>query len=167
MGDVEMSLKLAFGLEGHVALGTAGVIGAHKMGSREVDLQLLVIVVPRVFVIISAKVTRQMHTMEMLTKFLCIVEELLTEVAPWMWQDFGTRRTGWVTIFNMLPKLLQMVDSLFSNEYGASLETHQAECLLMDGLHVASQTLLIREVLPRIAVSDEAVEISKFHTLVL
>ena len=47
----------------------------------------------------------------------------------------------------MITQLLDVVDALLADEHCATLETDQTKCLLVCFFHVASQTLIIREML--------------------
>lgn len=57
-----------------------------------------------------------MHSVQMLTEYVAIEEELLTEVTPGMRQDFSTSLTGRISMLDMLPQLLHVVDTLLANE---------------------------------------------------
>ena len=57
-----------------------------------------------------------MHSVQMLTEYIAIEEELLTEVTPGVRQDFGTALTGGISMLNVLPQLLHVVDTLLANE---------------------------------------------------
>ena len=81
---IYVSLEFALSLEGHIALTPALFIGATKVGSIEVDLERLIIVVEHISVSIATEVTRQMHTVKMLSKTDIIEEKFFAKVAPWM-----------------------------------------------------------------------------------
>ena len=54
----------------------------------------------------------------------------------------------------MHPKLLHMVDPLLSNKDCATLETDEAESLLVIRFHVPSQALLVWELFLVVAITD-------------
>ena len=144
---IYVSLEFALSLEGHIALTPALLVGATKVGSIEVDLERLIIVVEHISVSIATEVTRQMHTVEVLSKTDIIEEKFFAKVAPWVRQDLCPFIISRVTVLNMITQLLNVVDALLADEHCATFETDKAECLLMSFLHVAPQTFLIREML--------------------
>lgn len=79
-----------------------------------------------------------MKLMQVLFESLCVVEELFTEVTPGMRQDLSPTLSPGVTIFNMRAQFLDVVNTLLTNEDGATLETYFAEGLLMDLFEMAS-----------------------------
>ena len=92
----------------------------------------------------------------MLLKGHAVKEEFLAEVAPWMRQDLGTALRSRVTIVDMVSEFLHVIDALLSDKHCATLEANETKCFLMSSLHVSSQALLVREMLPRLAVVDQA-----------
>mgnify|MGYP001206290784 FL=1 len=78
-----------------------------------------------------------MHSVQMLTEYVAIKEELLTEVTPGMRQDFSTTLTGRISMLNVLPQLLHVVDPLLANEDCAAFQADETESFLMRGLHMA------------------------------
>ena len=65
----------------------------------------------------------------------------------------------------MITKLLNVVDALLSDEYCATLETDLTICLLMCLFHMAPQTLLIREMLFRRTIINQAGKCPQLHPL--
>ena len=57
-------------------------------------------------------------------------------------------------MLDMHPQLLHMVDPLLSNKDCATLETDEAESLLVIRFHVPSQALLIWELFLVVAITD-------------
>ena len=102
--------------------------------------------------------TRQMHTIEMLSKTDVIEEKLFTKVTPGMRQNLSSSIARRVTVLNMITQLLNVVDALLADEHCATLETDQTKCLLVCFFHVASQTLIIREMLLSRAIVYQAGE---------
>lgn len=106
-----------------------------------------------------------MHSVQMLTENIIVEEELLAEIAPWMREYFGAALVGGVAVLDMQSQLLGVVDALLANEDRAALETHQAERLLVRGLHVPPQAFLIGELLLVLAVVHQAGQSAQFHAL--
>jgi len=149
-----MGLQLVLSLECHVAFLAARVVRADEVRTTEVHLQRLVVVIEHITVVLPAQVAPQMVTVEVLVKYSTIEEELLTKIAPWMRQDFCTSVTGGVSMLDVTPELLHVVDSLLADEHGAALEANQAESLLMGRFHVAAQAFLVGEGLLLAAIAD-------------
>ena len=84
------------------------------MTFQEVLLQTLVVFVEVVFVKLVAEVTRQVHSVQMLLKLQLVKVELLTEVAPRMRQDFSALFSPRVPVLNVVPQLLNVIDTLLS-----------------------------------------------------
>lgn len=76
-----MGAKLIFGFEGDVAFGFAGFIRADDVGLGEVDFQVCILFVIDVFVVVSAKMTNQVISTQVIEEHQVIEVELLTEVA--------------------------------------------------------------------------------------
>lgn len=51
---------------------------------------------------VIAQMTRQMHPLQMIEEDLIVEKELFTEVAPWMWQDFGAFFGARVTMLDVI-----------------------------------------------------------------
>ena len=154
MHHIYVSLEFALSLEGHIALIPTLLVGTTKVRSIEVDFERLIIVVEHISVLIATEVTRQMHTVEVLSKDDIVEEEFFAKVTPRMWQDLGSLITCRVTVFDMITQLLNMVDALLADEHCATLETNKAECLLMCFFHVAPQAFIIREMLFRRTITN-------------
>lgn len=92
----------------------------------------------------------------MLFKALNVVEELLAEVTPWMWKDLRSLLSSNVTFFDVLSEILYVIDTLFPYEYGSTLETNFAECLLVGLLKMSPKTLNVWEWLCNVAVVHQA-----------
>ena len=60
-----MSQEFSVCLEGDIALGLACFVGAQMVRRLEVPLQGFIAVIVHVFVVLTAKVTRQMHPTQM------------------------------------------------------------------------------------------------------
>ena len=65
----------------------------------------------------------------------------------------------------MQSQLLGVIDALLANENGATLEADQTESLLVRRLHVASQALLVRELLLVLAIVHQACQCAQLHAL--
>ena len=89
-------------MKGHIAFVPAFLVRTTKVRSIEVDFKRLIIVVIHISVSISTEVTRQMHTVEVLSKNIIIEEEFFTEVAPRMRQNLSAFIIRRVTVFNMI-----------------------------------------------------------------
>lgn len=133
-----MDLNFAFALECDIAFGLALLVGTQVVRLREVDFKRGVVFVMAVLLEVSAEIARQMKLMQVLFESLCVVEELFTEVTPGMRQDLSPTLGPGVTIFNMRAQFLDVVNTLLTNEDGATLETDFAEGLLMDLFEMAS-----------------------------
>ena len=120
--DVQVRLQLVLGLERHVALRLAAVVGANEVRTLEVPLQRLVVVVVHLLVVVTAQVTRQMHAIQMFHERVHIEEELLAEIAPRVRQDFGATVRGGIAFLDVASQVLHVVDPLLANEHGPSLE---------------------------------------------
>ena len=68
-------------------------------------------------------------------------------------------------MLNMIAQRLDVIDSLLPYKDSAALKAHKTEGLLMRGLHVAPQTLFIREVLLGLTIVNQASERTESHTL--
>ena len=77
-------------------------------------------VVEHVPEVLIAQMTPQMITMEVLIERVSIEEKLFAKVTPWMWQNFGASVTGRVSMLNVTPELLHMVDPLLSYKHSAT-----------------------------------------------
>ena len=157
MHDVQMSLQLVLCLERDITLLTTPVVWTLEVRALEVDFQRLITIVEHVSVVLTvAQVTRQMHAIQMLLEQVGVEEELLAEVTPWVRQDFCASLRCCITVLNVIAQLLHVIDALLTDKYCAALDADQTEGLLMSGLHVTTQTLLVRKCLLRVAVVDEA-----------
>ncbi len=101
----------------------------------------------------------------MLDERVAVEEELLAEVTPWVRQDFSTAVRCGVSLFNVAPQVLHVVDPLLPDEHGSAFKANETESLLMRVFHVASQTLLIWEVLLRGTLVHKASQSAKLHAL--
>jgi len=106
-----------------------------------------------------------MHPVQVLAENVAVEEELFAEVTPWVRQNLSATVTRGVSMFDMVTQLLHVVNPLLANEDSATFEADKTKGLLMCGLHVATQTLLIRELLFVFAVGHETGQCSQFHTL--
>ena len=104
-----------------------------------------------------------MHPVQVLAEDIAIEEELFAEIAPRMRKDLRTALVRRVPMLYVHPQLLHVVDALLANEDRAALQAHQAERLLMRGLHMSPQTLLVRELLFMVAVGYQARQRSELH----
>jgi hypothetical protein len=57
-----------------------------------------------------------MHSRQMVKEDLIIEVVLLTEVTPWMRQDLGLLIITWISLLNMIGKLLDVIESLLSDK---------------------------------------------------
>ena len=74
---------------------------------------------------------RQVVPAEMIVELVVVVVELFAEVAPGMGQDLRAPLVGRVTVLDVRPQCLQVVDSLLSYEHCPSFEADFAERLLV------------------------------------
>ena len=79
-----MSLEFALCLKGHIAFVPTLLVRTAEVRSIEVDFKRLIIVIIHISVSIATEMTRQMHTVEVLSEHNIIEEEFFTKVAPWM-----------------------------------------------------------------------------------
>ena len=80
------------------------------------DLQRVVGRIKAVLLVVSTKVASQMQLVQMLFKCLNIIEKFFAEVAPRVWQDLGAPFRREISMFNVRTQLLNVVNSLLSNE---------------------------------------------------
>ena len=104
-----------------------------------------------------------MHPVEMFAEYIAIEEELLTKVAPGMGQNLGALVTGRVTVLDMITQLLHVIDSLLANENCAAFEADETESFLVNRLHMASQTFLVRELFLVLTLIHQTSESSELH----
>lgn len=106
----------------------------------------------------------QMIAVQVLIESAPVEEKFFTKVTPWMRQDFGALVTCRVSMLNMTPQLLHVVDSLLTHKHSTALEANQAEGFLMCCLHVATQTFLVRERFLCGALIYKAGQCTQFHS---
>lgn len=82
-------------------------------------LQGLIVVVVHVAVLLAAQVTRQVHSVEVLLEAVDVEEVLLAEIAPGVRQYLGAPVAGRITMLNMVPQFLHVIDALLPHKYSA------------------------------------------------
>jgi hypothetical protein len=102
--------------------------------------------------------------LQMVLKHEVVEEELLTEVAPRMWQDLRTLISASVSILNVVAKFRSVIDSLLSDEDCPSLEANQAKGLLVSLLEMPAKALHVGEDLRLVAVVHQALQAAELHT---
>lgn len=93
-----------------------------------------------------------MHLVQVLAKHVAVEEIFLAKIAPGVRQNLSSSIIRWVAVFDVRAQLLHVVDPLFADKDRATFQADQAESLLMGLLHMAPQTLLVRELLFVLAV---------------
>jgi len=137
--QLHVSLEFGLSLKSHVALGLALLVGADEVTLREVDLQRVVVLVVHVLeLVVGAQVARQMGPLQVVHEAELIEVVLFAEVAPGVGQDLGTPLVGGVSVLDVLPELLDVVDAVLANKDSAALETDFAESFLVHRLEVAA-----------------------------
>lgn len=96
------------------------------------------------------KVIKERHIVE---------EELLAEIAVWMWQNLAVLFITQVALLYVRSQRVDVVEALFPDEDGSTLEAHLTECLLVASFHVPLKGSPIRKLLLCTwTVVDQAVE---------
>ena len=137
MCNVHMGLHLVLSGKCHVTLRLAYLIWTQVVGLLEMPFERFIILIIDMLVSISTKVACQMVSTQVLIEILVVVEELLAEITPRMWQYLGTFLGRRVTVLYMISQCFDVVNSLFSDEYHPSLEANFAKCFLMGLLKMA------------------------------
>ena len=78
----------------------------------------------------------QMLPIEVIDEGQVIEEELLAEVAVRMWHDLSVPFVTNVTVLDVATKLLDVIQSLLSDENGSTLEANLAESSVMSALQM-------------------------------
>lgn len=112
----DMGLKLVLSTEGDVALLLAVFVGAEVVRPREVGLETRVAGIVHVFIEVGAEMACQVLPVEMVKEHLVIEEVLLAEVAPGVRQNLGLSLVAGVTVVDMIPELLEVVQPLLTDE---------------------------------------------------
>ena len=126
-----MSLELVLSGKGNIAFHLASLIWTLVMSGLEMFLKRLIVRVIDILEVLSAEMTRQMQPAQMVKEHLVIVKVLFTEVAPGMRQNLRSSFISWISMFKMVPQILFVVDSLLSDEHGATFKTNFAESFLV------------------------------------
>ena len=87
-------------------------------------LQTIVVLVVSIFEIVTAEMTRQMHSSHMVVELSVVVVVFLAEVTPWMRQDLSSLFRTWITSFYMSSQSIHVVDSLLSDKDCSTLEAN-------------------------------------------
>ena len=103
MEYINVRQKFTFSLEGNIALGLACFVRTQVVCGLEVPLQRFIVVIVYILVVLTAKMTRQMHPTQMIKECLIIKEEFFAKLAPWMRQDFGATLISGISVLQMVP----------------------------------------------------------------
>ena len=163
-----MGSQLVFGPERHKAFRLTDLIRTDEMRLREVILQTGVILVVDVLVVVGAQVASKMLPVQVIIECQVVEEELLAKVAVGVRQDLSMAFVTQITLLDMGPQGVHMVQTLLADEDCSAFEANFAERLLVPGLHVALERGPIRKLLLCTrTVWDWAVQCSQQETCLL
>lgn len=157
---VHMCCQFILCAECHVALGLALFIRTHKVSDSKMRFQGQIRLVVHVFVMVPAQMTCQVLSIQMIDEHQLVEEILLAEITPGVRQYFCLSVRTRISLLNMLPHMLDVVESLLSDEDEATFQTNFAESLLMLSLQMLLQSLNVVELVARIAIKDKAMHLS-------
>jgi hypothetical protein len=92
-----------------------------------VALQVGILSVVYVLVSIAAQVASQMLPVDVVDEGQVIEQELLAEVAVWMWHDLSVSFIADVSVFDVGTELLYVIESLLPDEDCTAFEADLAE----------------------------------------
>lgn len=101
-----------------------------------------------------------MLSIQMIDENQLIEEILLAEITPGVRQDLCLSICSRVTLLNVLLKLLDVVESLFSDENETTFHANFAEGLLMLSLQMLLQSLNVVVLVSRTTIIDKAMHLS-------
>lgn len=103
---VNMRCQFILSTEGHIALGLALLIRAHKVSYRKVSLQCLISFVVHVLVVFAAQMTCQVLPVQMINEDQLIKEVFFAEIAPGVWEYLRLPVRSRIPLLDMLFQLL-------------------------------------------------------------
>ncbi len=158
---VHMRCQFILCAECHVALGLTLFIWTHKVCDSKMRFQRQIRLVVHIFVMVPAQMTCQVLSIQMIDEHQLVEEILLAEITPGMRQYLCLSICARISLLNMLLQLLvDVVESLLSDEDEATFHTNFAKSLLVLSLQMLLQSLNVVELVPRIAIKDKAMHLS-------
>ena len=132
-----MCPQFIFSLEHDEALLFASLVRTDEVSLCEMDLQAWVICIVSAFMLVSAYMASHVYLLHMWEEFQVVETELLAKVTVRMWKDLSIPVITKISILNMTPELLGVVQSLLSDEHSSTFKADLTKSLLMIGFHVS------------------------------
>lgn len=120
------------------------------MSLREMNFQALIVLVVNVleFIIyVAAQITIKVISRQMVIKQQIIVDELFAKITIWMRQYLTKSIVSRITVLNVLPQLLDMVQPLLPDKHGPTFQANLTERFLVLLNEMALQRLNVRKLL--------------------